>query len=81
MSARQRLPNRRASVSFNVEALGLKFVCTASRFPDGSLAEIFVQNGKINSSAGILAADAAIAANLALQHGVDLDTLRRGLAA
>jgi ParB family chromosome partitioning protein len=51
---RQRLPNRRGSITFDVKALGLTFTVSASRFNDGSLGEIFLQNHKTNSAAGIL---------------------------
>jgi hypothetical protein len=79
MTARQRLPNRRASETFDLEAQGLKFTATISRFPDGSIAEIFLQNHKAGSMAGINAQDAAVLASLALQHGVPLDMIRRAL--
>jgi hypothetical protein len=76
--SRRRLPNRRACETFEHEAQGLKFICTVSRFPDGSLAEIFMQN-KAGSMAGINAQDAAVVCSLALQHGVPLDVIRRAL--
>ena len=57
MTDRQRLPNRRPSLSFDVESQGLRFTCTASWFPDGSLAEVFLQNHKAGSQAGINAQD------------------------
>jgi len=76
---RQRLPNRRGSLTFGLEAGGLAFVASASQFSDGTLGEIFLQNHKVNSTAGIMAADAAIAASLALQFGCPLETLRKAL--
>ena len=79
MSERQRLPNRRGSVTFTLEAGGLHFTATISRFDDGSLGEVFLQNHKADSTAGIMASDAAIAASLALQFGCPLETLRRAL--
>jgi hypothetical protein len=79
MTARRRLPNRRASETFDLEAQGLSFTATVSRFPDGSLAEIFLQNHKAGSMAGINAQDAAVLASLALQHGVPLEVIRRAL--
>ena len=80
MSNRRRLPNRRGSITFELEALGLTFTVTASRFDDGSLAETFIQNHKTNSAAGLLASDCAIAASLALQFGCPVETLRRALS-
>jgi hypothetical protein len=79
MNARQRLPDRRASQTFDVEAQGLRFTATVSRFSDGGLAEIFLQNHKAGSMAGINAQDAAVLASLALQHGVPLEVIRRAL--
>ena len=79
MPERHRLPNRRASTTFDVESQGLKFTATVSRFADGSVAEIFLQNHKAGSMAGINAQDASVVCSLALQHGVPLDTIRRAL--
>ena len=76
---RQRLPNRRASETFDIESQGLKFTATVSRFADGSIAEIFLQNHKAGSMAGINAQDAAVLASLALQYGAPLEVIRRAL--
>jgi hypothetical protein len=76
---RRRLANRRASTSFYLWAQGLRFTCTASWFPDGTLAEVFLQNHKAGSAAGLAAQDSAVVASLALQFGVPLDTLRKSL--
>ena len=79
MTARRRLPNRRASESFEIDAQGLAFTATVSRFDDGGVAEIFLQNHKAGSAAGINAADSAVVASIALQYGVPLDVIRRAL--
>jgi len=76
MTARRRLDNRRASVSFNFEAHGMRHTATYSKFPNGRLAEIFLSNGKAGSQADASCRDAAVAASLALQHGCTLETLR-----
>lgn len=80
MTERRRLPNRRASTTFDVEAFGLQFTVSASPFNNGSLAEIFIQNHKADSGAGIMASDSAVAASLALQYGCPAETLRRALS-
>ena len=77
--ARKRLPNRRVSITFDLEAQGLRFTCTASWFADGSLAEIFLQNHKAGSMAGSNAQDSAVVCSLALQYGVPLEVIRRAL--
>ena len=79
-TARERLPDRRASISFSFELNGLAYMATYSRFPDGRAAEIFLQNHRTNSGADVNARDAAIAASLALQHGADIENLRRALS-
>jgi len=77
---RERLPNRRASEMFEVEAHNLPFTVGVSKYSDGRLAEIFIINHRAGSAAGILASDAAIAASLALQFGCPVETLRRALS-
>jgi hypothetical protein len=77
--SRARLPNRRASMTFDIESQGLRFTATVSRFADGTVAEIFLQNHKAGSMAGINAQDAAVVCSLALQFGVPLDVIRRAL--
>jgi hypothetical protein len=79
MSDRRRLSDRRGSLTFTLQASGLNFTATVSRFTDGTLGEIFLQNHKADSTAGITASDAAIAASLALQFGCPAETLRKAL--
>jgi ribonucleoside-diphosphate reductase alpha chain len=78
-AARRRLPSRRGSVTFDLQAGGLHFTTTIGKFDDGSLGEVFIQNHKADSTAGIMASDAAIAASLALQFGCPVETLRKAL--
>jgi ribonucleoside-diphosphate reductase alpha chain len=75
-----RLPNRRASMTFEFEVGGLRYVATASGFDDNNPAEIFITDNRAGSAAGIMASDAAIAASLALQHGCPLEVLRKALS-
>ena len=79
MTERQSLPNRRASLVFDIELNGLRYTASVSRFPDGRAAEIFLQNHKPGSQSNCNARDSAIAASLALQHGCPIDVLRRAL--
>jgi hypothetical protein len=79
MTSRARLPNRRASTSFELEIAGLRYTATFSRFPDGRVGEIFLANHKPASQSDSNARDSAIAASLAPQHGCPLDVLRRAL--
>ena len=44
MTERRRLPNRRASETFDIEVTRLRYKAIVSRFPDGGLAEVLVSN-------------------------------------
>jgi hypothetical protein len=79
MTARVRLPNRRAAETFELEASGLPYTCTVGRFPDGSLAEIFISNAKAGSHSDAAAKDAAVVCSIALQYGVPLEIIRHAL--
>jgi ribonucleoside-diphosphate reductase alpha chain len=78
-TARNRLPNRRSSVTFDFECNALAYSATISRYPNGDLAEIFVSNSKAGSHSDSAAKDSAVICSLALQHGVPLDTIRKAL--
>src|SRR5262249_22488565 len=77
---RTRLPSRRPALTFDVEFEGLKFTCTAGKFPDGRVSEIFLQNHKTNSSVDIAARDAGIILSFALQQGADFAAIARALS-
>ena len=77
---RERLPNRRASTVFEVQALGLRFTVAVSRYSDGRPAEIFITSHRAGNAAGIMASDAAICASLALQFGCPVEVLRKALS-
>src|SRR5262249_22908970 len=48
-TARERLPNRRASETFNFNVKGLHYWATISRFADDRIGEIFLNNHKAGS--------------------------------
>jgi ribonucleoside-diphosphate reductase alpha chain len=77
---RQRLPDRRASEVFEFKAGGLHYTASISRFGDGKIGELFLNNHKSNSSADTNARDSAIAFSFAVQHGADADAIRRALS-
>jgi hypothetical protein len=76
---RERLPSRRAAETFDVEAGGLRYRATIGRFADGRLAELFITSHKADTTAGIMASDAAVVCSIALQYGAPVETLRRAL--
>jgi hypothetical protein len=77
---RTRVPNRRTATTYDFEVGGLRYTATIGHFADGRVAEIFLNNHRINSAADINARDAAIAASFAFQHGADFEDLRRALS-
>jgi hypothetical protein len=78
-AARERLPNRRGCEGFDLEAFGLRFHATTSRFADGRLAEVFLDAFKAGSSADTAARDSAVLASLALQAGIPPEALLHAL--
>jgi hypothetical protein len=79
MTARERLPNKRASISFNFEVGGLRYTATVSRFSDGRIGEVFLNNHKSGNQSDTNARDAAIIFSFAVQFGADADAIRRAL--
>ncbi len=77
--ARVRLHNRRLSENFSFECNGQRYTATFSTFPDGSIAEIFLSNGKTGSDADAAARDSAVVASIALQFGAPVDVIRKAL--
>jgi hypothetical protein len=76
---RERLPNRRGAEVFDFEHNGRKWTATISRFPDGRVAELFIDGSK-EAPIVQLAQESAIVASIALQNGCALETLRHALA-
>jgi hypothetical protein len=79
MSVREKLPNRRRSENFTFELDGLRFTATISRFADGRIAELFLNNHKFGNQSDTNARDAAIVLSFALQHGADINDIRKAL--
>jgi ribonucleoside-diphosphate reductase alpha chain len=81
--SRKRLLNRRGSEIFEFELEGgggLRYIASVSRFADGRIGEIFLNNHKSNSGADTNARDSAIAFSFAVQHGADAEAIRRALS-
>jgi ribonucleoside-diphosphate reductase alpha chain len=76
---RARLPNRRGIETFELDHAGIHYTVGLGRFPNGELAEIFINAPKTGTAAAVNARDAAIAASLLFQHGCPVDTLRKAL--
>jgi ribonucleoside-diphosphate reductase alpha chain len=76
---RERLPNRRECELFDFESMALRFTAGISRYEDGRIAELFLDDHKAGSAIGTLVRDSAVALSFALQHGADLDAVRLAL--
>ena len=79
MTARERLPNRRASELFGFEYEGHRYTASISRFRDGRVGELFLTCGKAGTAVSVNADAAAILASLALQAGIPVETLRHAV--
>ncbi len=80
MTARERLPNRRRSETFQIEHAGLRYTVSFSRFGDGDLAEVFISNHKRGNASDVAARDAGILLSFCLRHGCDVATISRALS-
>jgi hypothetical protein len=69
MSERRRLPNRRPAIAADFWHRDQRYRCHIGRFPDGGVAELFLDSAKPNSALDAFAADSAILISLLLQHG------------
>jgi len=81
MSERRPLPMRRSCITFELPFGGLSkgHVVNIGFYPDGTVGECFVTGGKSGEQIEAIARDAAILISLALQSGVQLDTIEHAI--
>jgi hypothetical protein len=79
VSTRERLASRRGSTIVTFEHEGHRYRASGSRYPDGRLAEVFLDAGKAGSAVQSYADDQAILASLLLQHGVPIAAIRHSI--
>jgi len=72
---RERLPNRRDAEVVAFMHGGRPWTAIFGRFPDGRLAEIFIDAPKASAIADA-ARESALLASLGLQYGAPIDTIR-----
>ena len=77
---RRPLANRRHVETFELTVAGLRYTCTVGWFPDGSIAELFLNNHKSNSAADTNARDSAIVFSIAVQCGASPEVIRQALS-
>jgi hypothetical protein len=80
MTAREKLPQRRAHELLDFEHAGFRFTLGFGRFRDGRLAEIFLNCTKGGTAVDVAARDSATVASIALQHGATAAELRHALS-
>ena len=82
---REILPERRPSYNFTIDFQGEKYHVTIGRYPDGRPGEVFVNRLFTKASAKVgtlldgVCRDAAILVSLAMQHGVQLETMQHAI--
>jgi hypothetical protein len=59
--------------------MGMRFTASVSRDSSGKVLELFADNHKAGSAVGTLVRDSAIILSFALQHGADIESIRRAL--
>jgi hypothetical protein len=69
--SRQRLPDRRAAETVQLEHGGTRFMVTIGFYPDGRPGEVFVYGVRTGSSLDALLADACVVISCLMQHGVE----------
>ena len=76
---RRKLPQRRASETFDLRFWGQNFTITIGRYPDATVGEVFIDSGKSGQDMQSIARDAAVVLSLAMQHGTPIETIRRAV--
>ena len=76
---RARLQDRRPALALDFEHGGQRFRAHIGTYPDGRVAEIFLDAAKGNSAIDDLASDSAILISLLLQHGATLSEIAHAL--
>jgi hypothetical protein len=76
---REPLPGRRVNMGTEFNHEGTRYAVRYSRFPDGRLAEVFIDASKAGTHMNVIARDAAVVLSLALQYGTPVAQLRDAL--
>ena len=68
---RERLPERRAAATVNLEHGSSRFTVTIGFYPDGRPGEVFTHGIRTGSGLDALLADACVLLSLLMQHGLE----------
>ena len=77
---RERLPDRRAAETVQIEHGGQRFTVTIGYYPDGRAGEVFTHGMRTGSSLDALLADASVLLSLLMQHGIESRELASSMA-
>ena len=80
MSARTRLPDRRAHELAAIEHGGFRLTVGFGRYEDGRLGEVFVDTHKGGTAIDTVLKDSAILLSFALQFGAGASDIRKALS-
>jgi ribonucleoside-diphosphate reductase alpha chain len=78
-ATRRRLQHRRRAETFDLLFRNHVITVTAGFYADGTLGEVFISIGKSGTDIASVARDAGVVISLALQHHVEIDTLRHAV--
>ena len=76
---RRTLPERRVAETFDMRFWNQPFTVTVGFYADGTPAEVFVDIAKSGADIAGIARDVGVVMSLALQHHVEIDTLRHAV--
>lgn len=79
MTERTRFPNARVGDAFVFDHDGLSYHAVINRFEDGTPGEIFIDAGRVGSTAHTLGKEAAVLFSLARQYGAPMEIIRAAL--
>jgi hypothetical protein len=77
MTKRRPLPHRRRAETFEISFGGLakSHTVTVGYYADDAPGEVFINGGRSGEQVEAIARDGAVLLSLALQHGVELETI------
>lgn len=77
--AREKLAGRRYSDNFSLWLDGREHQILLGFYPDGRLAEVFIESARVGTPYNLLMKETAIALSFALQHGCTVETMRSAM--
>jgi hypothetical protein len=79
VSERERLPDRRFHSPIDFKVLDIELTAGVGFYPDGRVAELFLDTQLTGSALDTLISEIAIAFSFAVQHGASTEAVRHAL--